>query len=266
MSTIDRIGHFKGIITDFAVTKTNQKKLPQLVVNLLATALYDEVNEVWDDWTEYGDTITGYLCLVTLDDNGNVVKCFAYDNVMEAVGWDGVAYSGLAAMDLKGKTVQFHVQEDTYKDVVNYKVNSLTAENAEVGLRKLDQKDLVDLDAAFGVAANKPKTAAKPKATAPKTKATASTSGKKRTPPKPPAEEPATTNEVAPLAPCTVDEAYEACINANASQEAPVPDEILDDYWTANMTRIAADLNNVTDEEYPQIRDATLNDIGVIPF
>ena len=270
MSVINRIGYFKGIITNFAVAETNKAKLPQLVLNLSATALYNEVDETWEDWTEYGDTITAYLILVHLDDQGNVVKCFTYDNIIEAVGWDGVSYSSLAAMDLKGMTVQFHVQEDTYENVIRYKVNSLAAEDAEIGLRKLDQTGLTNLDAHFGVVANKPKTAAKPKSKVkapPKAKATAPKSGKKRTPPKAPAEEPTPTTGIpTPPAPCTQEEAFEACLDANDTQETPVPAEILDDRWIANIVKIAADQKNVTDEEWPQIRDATLSDIGVVPF
>ena len=248
MSAIDRTGTYKGTIKDFGISLTNKAKLPQLVVTLLAAELYNDVNEVWQDWAEYEQTITGYFVLVSLDAHNQVVKCLNYDQVMEATGWDGETYSGLAAMDLKDKRVQFKVIEDVYDGTTRLKANWIAAENAELGLRKLSKKEVSDLDAKFGItSAKKPATAATPK-----------TAKKTKTPPKPP--------KIAALAEsCTEEDAYQACIETNQKLAKPVPSDVLDDYWTHQVTAIAADTDNVTDEEWAKIRDAVLNDIN-IPF
>lgn len=254
MPAIDRIGLFRGEIKDFGVTLTSKAKLPQFITTLLATELYNEATEEWDGW-QYDQTITGYFVLVTTDQHGNVIKCFPYDDVMSAVDWDGETYSGLASMDLKGKRVQFRVAEDTYDGDTRLKVMQIAAENAEVGLRKLSGKDLTDIDAKFGIASVKPKTAATPK------KKTAASQPKAA--PKPPKA--AAPKAGKPVETCTEQEAYQACLDANDALTKPVPSEIMDDYWVTAVTEIAADTDNVTDEEWAKIRKATLESIE-IPF
>ncbi len=268
MPQIDRAGLYRGEIEDFAVSITRKAELPQLVVTFAATELYDAETDEWNDWAEYEQTLTGYFVLVTKDANGNVVKCLNYDQVMEAVDWDGETYSGLAAMDLKGKVVQFRVIEDTYKDTKTLKVNWIAAAGADIGLKKLSGKDLTDLDAGFSVAtakkASTPATPKKGKPAAPKKLATPkppSAPKKKDTPAKD--IETCIEDET-----CTQDEAYQVCIAANDKAKDPVPSHILDDYWLAQIGEIAADGENVTDAEWPKIREAVLKDLGVddIPF
>ena len=254
MPQVDRPGLFRGEIKDYGVTLTSKAKLPQFVATFLADELYNEATEKFEEWN-YDQTITGYFVLVTTDQHGNVIKCFPYDDIMAAVGWDGVTYSGLAAMDLKGNRVQFRVGEDTYDGNTRLKVMQIAAEDADIGLRKLSGKDLTDIDAKFGVAsAAKPKTAATPK------KKVAAPKSKKPKPPKatpPKAEKPAES--------CTETEAYQACCDANTALTKPVPSEVMDDYWVTNVTEIAVDTDNVTGEEWVKIRNKTLESIE-IPF
>ncbi len=257
---LEQPGLYKGTIKDFAVTQTSHAKLPQFVATFLATERFDESADEWIAWDYEDQTLIGYLVLVSLDKHGQVAKCWSYEQVMEAVGWDGETYSGLAAMDLKGKVVKFQVAEDTYDGQTRMKVKQLYAEDGETGLRKLSQEDLAALDSKFKVASSKPKTAAtaKPK---PKPKA-------KKAPPKAPTAEPSSKEgpETRPVTPCTMDEAYEACLDANeALGKTAVPEKVLDDYWTTNRDKIAADTDNITLEEWGKIKNATLEDIK-IPF
>lgn len=258
MPAIDRAGLFRGEIKDHGVTLTSKAKLPQFIATFLADELYNEATETFEEW-KYEQTITGYFVLVTTDQNGSVIKCFPYDDIMAAVGWDGETYSGLAAMDLKGKRVQFRVGEDTYDGNTRLKVMQIAAEDAEIGLRKLVGKDLTDLDAKFGVASAKPKTAATPKKKAAAPKSKAAPKPPKTTPPKAAVKTKESTES------CDEDAAYQACVAANDALPKSVPGEVLDDYWVANVQGIATDTNNVTDEEWPKIRNATLKDID-IPF
>ena len=256
MPAIDRAGLFRGEIKDYGVTLTSKAKLPQFIATFVATELYNEATEEFEEWN-YEQTITGYFVLVTTDQQGKVIKCFPYDDIMAATGWDGVTYSGLAAMDLKGKRVQFRVGEDTYDGNTRLKVMQIAAENAEIGLRKLSKAEVADLDAKFAITSptTKPKTAATPKKKAP-AKAKAPQPGKT----KPPAIQ-----KPVKVESCTEIDAFEACVNANAALATPVPEGVLKDYWVANALELAADSDNVTDAEWAVIRNATLKDID-IPF
>ena len=254
MPPVERTGRFRAKIKDFGISLTSKAKLPQFVATYLVTDLYNDATEEWESWAEYEPhTIIGYHVLVHLNEHGEVVKCFAYDNIVEAVSWDGETYSSLAAMDLKDKSVQILVIEDTYDGNTRFKVTQIVAENADIGLRKLSGKDLTDIDAKYGTV---PTTAKKPTAAKPK----------KKVAPKPPKVKALTPPETPKGESCTQDDAYQACIEANEKlKEKAVPAEVLDDYWTANTTKIAADVNNITGEEWVKIREATLSDID-IPF
>ncbi len=267
MPPVDQPGLYKGVITDCGVSTTRKAKLPQFVVTLLATERHSDVDDTWVEWAEYEQVIIGYFTLVFLDAQGQVAKCLNYEQIMRAVGWDGETYSGLAAMDLKGKPVQFRVVEDTYQGKVTFKVNWIDAEDAQIGLRKLSGQDLTDLDAQFRASTGKkatPKSVSKGKA---KAETKVETKVKTKAAPKPPKATPKKAPEVKPDAveTCTETQAYEACLAANAATEKPMPEEVLDDAWVTRTDDIAADVENVTDEEWVKIRDAVLTDV-TIPF
>lgn len=261
MPVIDRIGLYRGEIKDFAVSQTSKAKLPQLVLTLMATEWYDEENETWGGWTEYQQTITGFFVLVYLNKQGQVEKCGNYDQVMEAVGWDGETFSSLAAMDLRGKRIKFQVVEETFEGNTNFRIKQIAGENTEIGLRSLSEKALANLDAQFRVASGKPKTAAKPKAKAKAEAATVSS------PPKPPkVTTPGAAEARAAFGgatPCTEEEAYQACTTTNEAMTKSVPKEVLDDYWVTRITEIAEDSDNVTPEEWGRIRTAVTEDIEI---
>ena len=256
MPVLESTGLFRGEIKDYGVTLTSKKKLPQFIATFQVTEQYNETTEAWDDWTQYEpQTITGYFVLVTTDQHGHIIKCFPYDDIILAVGWDGETYSGLASMDLKGKRVQFRVAEDTYDGTTRMKVMQIAAEDADIGLRKLSGRDLTDLDAKFGIASAKPKTAATPKKKAAASKPAAAPKPPKVTPPK----------VEKSVESCTELEAYEACVAANNALAKPVPENVLRDYWVDNVLKIAVDSDNVTGEEWTKVRNATLKNVD-IPF
>lgn len=294
MAQVDRHGLFKGLIRDHAVSLTNKKKLPQFVCTLLATEWWDEVNETWMPWIDYQQAITGYFVLVHFDENGQVVRCLNYDQVMKATGWDGASFTGLATSDLKDHPVQFRVALDVFDGRTNLKVNWIDNVDAEIGLRKLSTDDLSKLDQQYGLSAPKPKPAGAPTPApvpAPAAVPTAAppleqemdklaapaTAPKKKTPPKisapkppkisapkPPESETPTVDT--PPATCSMDDAWAACEAANEGLgQTAVPDEVLEDYWQSQAVKIAEDTENITQEEWAKIRDAVLDDLG-IPF
>ena len=266
MGHLEQTGKFKGIIKDYAVSVTNQQKLPRLVMTLQVTSLYNPSTETWESWEEYElTTITSYSVLVTLDKKTQaVVKCLNYDQVMEAVGWDGESFAGLAAMNLRDKEIQFSAEEHTYEGKTSVRVNWLAAVDAEMGLRKLDDKDLAALDAQFRVAPDKKKVAAKPKV-----KAKAATAPKRAAPPKPPKAAKKTAG--APDAyteACTEEAAFKAifeavaAVNKKAGKEV-IPDAVRDDWWLESIDEIAANSDDPTEEEYGRIRASVLGKISI---
>lgn len=267
MPAIDRPGIYKGTVTDFAVSVTSKQKLPQLVLTLQATELYDAKDEVWESWVDYDHVITAYLVLVTLNESGVPAKCFSYDSVVEAVDWDGETFSGLAAMNLKGKVVQFNVVENEYpKGTIQMKVNSIAAEDASIGLKKLDAADLAVLDATFHVSSGKKPKAAKPKKAPKATKAPAA--APKTAPSAPKGVAQVTMPSERLVEPCTETEAYEACTAAaSAVTGDAIPKEIVDDYWVKAVTNpaIVKDQENITPMEYGAVKNEVLDDIR-IPF
>lgn len=264
MPAIDQPGLYRGPILDHALGCTSKAELPQFVATFRAMEVYNDATETWDDWN-YGQTIIGYFVLATLNDQGIPIKCFPRDDVMEAIDWDGLTYAGLAAMDVKGRIVQFRVGEDTYDGNTKMKVMKIAAENADIGLRKLSKNEVADLDAKFGIAS----TSAKPKTAAtPKKKAASKSQALKSAAPKPPKATPPKIEksaEATDTESCTELEAFEACDKANDALTKSVPEQVLKDYWVQNVFDIAADDQNVTDEEWVKVRNATLKDID-IPF
>ncbi len=265
MPAIDRAGIFKGDITDFAVSTTSKQKLPQLVVTLRATEIYDPDDETWEPWVQYDQVTTAYLVLVSLDGAGVPVKCFSYDAVMEAVDWDGETFTSLAAMNLKGKTVQFTVIEDEFQGTKRLKANSIAAEDASIGLKKLDAADLAALDATFRIASGKKPKAAKPKKAPKAKKAPAAVPPKAGPPPTSPPQG-ATPTLPAPMQveACTEEEAWTACSEANEALSVSVPVEILEDYWKQAVldTKVVADSENITPAEYGAVKNAVLISLG----
>lgn len=270
MAAIDRPGLFKGVIRDHGVTITSKAKLPQFVVTLAAMELWDEVNEVWVAWAEFGQVITGYFVLMFLDENGQPARCLNYEQVMKATGWDGVSFAGLSAMNLKEHLVQFRTQPDTYDGNTRLKVVWIDAVDAEVGLRKLSADDLKRLDTQFfGTTAPKAKPVSAP-APAPAAAKPLSEKPAAKAPPKisvPKPEVPLVKD--APPATCTMEEGYAACMAVNKELgEKAVPEEVLDDFWRSRALEVLEDVDeveNITEEGWAQIRDRVNEDLG-IPF
>lgn len=152
MQPIDRTGTFRGNLTEWAVS-TTKNQFPQFVAKFLATEFYDEDGSVgnepgaWIDWEKYQMETTGFLVLF----GSNGKSCWAYEQLQRALGWDGATFSALDAGDWSNTVVQFHVKEDTFEGVTRLKVDGVDAHNADPvrSLKKLDPKDLKDLDAQF---------------------------------------------------------------------------------------------------------------------
>lgn len=264
MPQLTQAGVYKGVIVAGTLGETNKQKCPQFVCTLKVTDCYNSEEGVYESWEEYEEqTITGYLLLAYLDDTGKPAKFSLYDEVMNAIGWDGLTYSSLAAGNWGDKVVAFEVVEEEYNGSPQFKVAHIGDENAQFGgLRPLSTEQITRLDQAFAFAPTKKKTS-KP-ATAPKKKSTPPAAGKKSPTPKKKTTPPK--GEAKPVVTCTLDVAWETCIDANEKlDDKKVPDEILEDYWNSHVADIVRDAENITDIEAAQVRDAVLVDLN-IPF
>ena len=257
MPPVETEGLYQANIKDHAVTTTRKNELPQFVGTFLVKTKYNDATEEWEDWSAYELTITGYFVLMTLNEQGLPKKCLNYDQVVEATGWDGETFASLHAMDLKDVGGQIRVASEEYNGKTSLKVKWIAGENAEIGLRKLDSKELSKLDAKFGLQANKAASPENVKKRSQPAKAKPALPAA----PKPAAQAPATEK----VEPCNEDVAYQACLTANEALEKSVPSEILDDYWTGSRDEIAKDPTAITDLEYGQIRNAVLEKLN-IPF
>lgn len=256
---IDRVGKFRGPILSFGVgetSKSDEKRggggYPQFIASLKADEMYDDETKDWIPWAEYDQVATGFFVLTSVDDKGIPFKCPNYDDVMNAVGWDGITYSSLAAMDLSETKVQFTIEESEFKGTTQLKPTWIKPYDAPIGIRTLDKAELSALDKKFAVNMPKAKPISAPKKAPPK----------KPAPPKP---EPKAEPEAAPIEPMTEEEAYQKCVDFNAKLNKPAPDSVLDDYWVSRIQEIAKNENNPTPEEYGKICTAVLEDLD-IPF
>lgn len=175
MNAIDRVGCFRGKITEHGVGST-QNGFPQFTCRLGAGQKFvDNAEEMaafgltesgWVDWLPYDQEAVGYLVMYGNDkkNEGAMKQTFQFENVQRATGWDGSSFSKLGSMNLVGKDITFWVEESEYQGNVSLKVVTIDAPDAAPvrGLRALDADGLKDLDSKFaGMLAGK-KAAVKP--------------------------------------------------------------------------------------------------------
>lgn len=162
----DRSGWFRGRVVDAGVGRT-KNKFPKFVARVVATEMFDETTGEWVDWSEYD--MEGYAHLVLFNDKGPI---FHYDNLKDALGWDGASFRDLATTDWSERTVAFQVEHNVYEGKESFQVRTIQSVEASMGgVQGLGDDDLASLDAEYA------------SMLAPK-KVSAPTRGKKATPKK----------------------------------------------------------------------------------
>ena len=244
MSTVDRIGDFRGKGIEFAVAETKNAGLPQFVVKCQALEMYNEEAEIWEDWSEYGQEIMAYLLLQSGAGKNDPLDLA---QVMKVFNWDGKSYLQLDTGAHDDVKFQFRVTENTYEGKTSLQVSWIDEYDAEPGrkVKKMTEADLKALDKKFGkvVAATK-KAKSPPKAPA----KTATTPTKK---PVPPAKKTETG--------CTKDEAWDYLVSNPELFAKGVTEDTIAESFVDIMDEIAGSAieeDKITPSQWLDIRDA----------
>lgn len=235
MSLVDRIGTYRGVITDHAVSVTTNG-FPQLVAQLQGAEFYDDDEKVWVDWSDVdANEITAFLVLF----GGKDKETLTCKQVKKVTGWSGKSFTELNDMDLSAVQLQFRVKENTYQENTSMQVEWIDAFDAVPGrsVRKLEKKELDELDAKYSnilkqtsggptpaKAPTKPEAAPKAPKTVRKT-ATQATAAPKA---------PARTD--VPVGKCTKKEAWDNVVDLKSKD---VNDQQLSEAWCAACEEIA---------------------------
>ncbi len=178
---LDRIGTFRCKALEWGVDGKKKKgtdvELPWFNVRVLLTEIYDQKEGKWFDYTEYEAEISAYLCLygAIKAKGGDIGPTLSMDQVKKVFKWDGRSLVQLAGGDYSELEFQVRIGENTYEAATYpYQVNWINEYDADpvAQLRKLDAKELKDLDKQFAAMGAKNATA-KPVATAAKAPAKA---------------------------------------------------------------------------------------------
>lgn len=285
MSLIDRASTFRGKVVDHAVgVSTNGWE--QLECKLVATEIWDEEDQVWVNLADVeldANEIKAYIYL-----RGKSGDTLSHNQVKKVFNWNGTSLRELNDGNYSEVGIQFRVEEDTYQEKTQLKVAWIDEYDAVPGgsVRKLSPDKLKEIDAKYQAQRKTGKaTPAKAPTAASGGKAgTITAKGIKPTSPKGPvkkAEKKTATEAVAavPNTPpdeveakpatavgsCTKQEAYDEIV---ATKDKKVADEKVAVAWGNAIRTVGRGkkVDDLTDEEWFQVKVTVQDEVGEIPF
>jgi len=299
---LDRIGTFRCKALEWGVDGKKKKdtntELPWFNVRVFLTEIYDQKEGKWFDYTEYEAEIAAYLCLygAIKAKGGEIGPTLSMDQVKKVFKWDGRSLVQLAGGDYSELEFQVRIGENTYEAATYpYQVNWINEYDADPvsQLRKLDAKELKDLDkqfAAMGAKNATPKTVATaakapakahparipaddavPDTPAEKKRKMAEKSAKnlkakatkKSTPPtKPPSEDAVVPPAKPEQTECTMQEAWDAITEL---KDPTIGDKVIEKVWhdaIAEITGPDTESENITDEQWHQVKELVLHSVA----
>jgi len=298
---LDRIGTFRCKALEWGVDGKKKKgtntELPWFNVRVLLTEIYDQKEGKWFNYTEYEAEITAFLCLygAIKAKDGEIGPTLSMDQVKKVFKWDGRSLVQLAGGDYSELEFQVRIGENTYEEATYpYQVNWINEYDADpvAQLRKLDAKELKDLDKQFAAmgaknatpkpvataakapakvhparvpADDKPPTSAEKKAKMAEKSAKnlAAAKTKKAVTSPPPAQTASTAPPPKPVkTTCTVEEAWEAVLQL---RDPTISDDVITEVWQDSIAEIAGPevvSEDVTNEQWYQIKDKTLESVA----
>lgn len=292
---VDRTGNFRCQATEHTVNKSTGG-FPQLVARLFLTEWYDQDEEQWVDFSEFGMGITAYFTLYgRVKGKDNIGPTLNHQQVSKIFNWDGKSFADLANKDCSELLFQVRIDENSYEGAKNpYQVGWIDEYDADPNrqLKKLDPKDIKALDSEFigsvtpkAVSANKPapkvpaktrpetadekQAVLKAKSTRLKAEAEKAAAEKKKVPPTkkaaPPTRKPTsaetTTDEI--KGHCTKQEAWETVTEL---KDPECSDKKLEAYWNTSINEIAGEDTpdeTITDEQWYEIKERVMSECGL---
>lgn len=266
MVKLTQEGTYRGLILDHGVSQT-KNGYPQFVVNLSALESWNENDEEWIDFSEYDAGMMGYFVLV----GGDAKPLLNMDQVMKATGWDGQSFSVLDSMDLSNTMVQFRVEWNEYNGNESLQVSWIDHMDATPGVKvkKLDKDELKTLDAQYKNVLKLVSGKSSP-VVSKKNKPKSTTSEKPKRRGRPPKVKPEDTpdpeSDISTPQPCDIETAW-GDFAAQAEKIKLDGDEI-NKIWLEVIENIVGDKDedDITDEEYGQIRAKLLAHPDICPF
>lgn len=302
---LDRIGTFRCKLLEHVVDGKKSKKLDKVLpwfnVRVFLTEIYDAKEGKWFDYSEWNAEITAYQCLYGAIKKlgGEIGPTLSMDQVKKVFNWDGRSLAQLANGKYDDLEFQVRIGENTYEEATYpYQVNWIDVYDAKPGsqLRRLDAKELKDLDKQFATLGAKtatPKpvaTAAKahparvpaddvgPDTPAEKARKMAEKSVKNKVaaakakkakeslsdgpPPKPELKDavvpPASPDETA----CTKQQAWNAVVEL---RDPSISDKVIGEVWHSAIAEIAGpdiESKDITGEQWLAIKDKTLESVA----
>lgn len=286
MVAIDRPGTFRGKPLDWGVSET-KNGFPQFTVKLQAQEYFNEGTGEYIDWSEYGQEITAYLVLYSLDKNGQWQELLNAKQIKAAFGWNGLDFESLANGRYEETTVLFRVEESEFNGNVSLKVTWLDRADADPirQLPKFDAGKLRSLTAKLGsvlqgAAPTPAKAPVSAKGGKPVTPPTRGPGRPKSTPKDSPAAAPAqpaaapSTATPPPASPAPAKPApsgspsepetkESAWVAVNEMKAKDVTDEKLADVWINAASAIGKTEDRFTSEDWATVKNAVLKEVSV---
>lgn len=176
---VDRTGTFRARLLEKGITKTKEKGYPQLVGRVQLIELYDSKENKWFDTEDWDMETNFFSCLYGVKKGqSSPTPTLGHEQAMKVFEWDGESLAELDKADHIGLEFQVRIGENTYEGAKSpFQVDWIDVYDADpvYTLRKLDAKEVKDLDAQFSnitPSTKKAKSVKKPaskKPTAPKT-------------------------------------------------------------------------------------------------
>jgi hypothetical protein len=305
MNKVDRTGTYRfDKVLESGVSITKTSNYPSFNVRLRLSEYYDEENEVWVDWSEAEVEISCYFCLFGIAKKTKKIEpTLNHQQVMKVFNWEGKSFQILANGDYSKIKGQIRIEDNDpeYADKNPFQVAFIDVFDADPSsqLRKLNPKELKDLDAQFAQllqtsgkapkaatvppkkstrpvppkASSKPKTEAQEEPAPPteeekkaalKAKSEKNRAAKKKdNKPKPPARQPATppAAEIPSTKEYTKQQAWEIVVEMKADS---CDDDQLNSSWNAAINDVVGKTpdEEITGQQWGVITDKVLDDVG----
>ena len=151
--TVDRTGVFRVKSTEHGLGTTRKAGWPQFNVIADITACYDQENDVWVDWKEYGQEVDCRLVLICqVGKKKEVGPTLSFDQVEKVFKWDGADLQVLAETE-PGVEFQVTIKDNDpdYADKEPFQVSWIDVFDADPSqkIAKCTKEEITGLNAKY---------------------------------------------------------------------------------------------------------------------